>query len=127
MIHGYLLSGYTTSLSSSSHKILSDLSFKDGGKDLGLNPHELLESALTACTLMTLEMYAKRKKWNTVGMKVQVRISSESLEHTVIEREIFLPEHLDTDQKNKLLQIANKCPIHRILSSQIEQLSRISN
>lgn len=100
------------------HTIISDVSKELGGNDEGLNPHELLEAALAACTASTLQMYANRKQWPLEGADVEVKFVSEGTE-TIISRQIKLNGPLDEEQRARLLDIANKCPIHKVLSQKI--------
>ena len=97
------------------HTILADVSEKEGGRDEGMSPHKLLEAALAACTGITLQMYADRKQWPLEGADVEVRFVSEGAE-SVIARKIHLRGNLDDEQRARLLDIANKCPIHNVLT-----------
>lgn len=105
--------------SNGEHKIVSDVSLTLGGEDEGLNPHELVEAALAACTSLTLELYAKRKKWELKGLEVDVKITQEGAE-SIIERKIFLGSDIPEENKKRLLEIADKCPIHKLLESKIK-------
>lgn len=106
-------------LSNSQHSIVADVSKELGGEDEGLNPHELIEAALGACTTLTLELYAKRKNWDLTNLKVEVQIMKEGKD-TLIERRLsFGPQNTD-EQKKRLTEIANKCPIHNLLESNVK-------
>ena len=100
------------------HEITADVSPTLGGTDLGMGPHQLLESALAACTAITVQMYADRKKWPLEGADVEVKFLSEGTE-SVIARKIKFNGPLDEEQKARLLEIANKCPIHKVLTQPI--------
>ena len=100
------------------HKIVSDVDSKLGGDDLGMNPHELLEAALGACTSITIQMYARRKNIQLQDVKMQIHTVSEGTE-SIITRKIQFIGDLTSEEKQKLLEIANKCPIHRLLESKI--------
>lgn len=100
------------------HSIISDVAKTLGGQDEGLNPHELIEGALGACTSLTLELYARRKNWDISSMKVEVKIVSEGSEGTVINRKISFGD-IPPENKARLLDIANKCPIHKLLLGSI--------
>jgi putative redox protein len=112
---------YRTEIKSSSHTIISDEPESKAGKDLGLAPKELLAASLAACTSITLRMYANRKGWELTDVKVEINFDTDSLENTFkIRRTIQLLGALDEDQKARLLIIADKCPIHKILTNPIE-------
>ncbi len=96
------------------HSFIADVLPKLGGDDTGLDPHELLEASLGACTNITVMMYAKRKGWPLEDIQTVVTITKEA-EENIIRREIQLKGELDGEQKAKLIEIANKCPIHRFL------------
>ncbi len=101
------------------HEVTSDVSAALGGDDLGMNPHELLEAALAACTSITVQMYARRRGIALEDTKVEVHTVSEGAQ-SVISRKIEFVGTLTVEEKAKLLEIANKCPIHKLLESQIK-------
>jgi putative redox protein len=112
---------YKTEIQSETNFIISDEPESSGGKDLGFEPKELLASSLAACTCITLRMYANRKGWNLTDIKVVVTFETDPLENKFkIVRNIQLFGDLDTDQKARLVNIADKCPIHKILTNPIE-------
>lgn len=100
-------------------QIISDVTAAQGGDDVGLDPHEILEASLGACTSITLSMYAKRKNWNLLDAEVEVKIEKEGTE-SLLTRKIKLIGDLTEEQRQGLLVIANKCPIHKLLTSKIE-------
>ena len=102
------------------HELVSGVSEKLGGNNEGPTPHELLESALAACTIITVQMYANRKQWNLKSTNVAVKIISEDKTGTVIQRDVSFEGDLTSEQKQSLLDIANKCPVHKLLSGPIE-------
>ena len=90
-----------------------------GGADQGMNPHELLQASLAACTLITLQMYADRKRWVIGPIEVKVSLISESREASGLRREIKFSGHETAEQQTRLLEIADKCPIHILLESTV--------
>lgn len=100
------------------HTLLSDVTAADGGDDLAPDPHGLLDAALGACTALTLKMYAARKGWPLENADVVIT-HEESPGHYRLNRAVTLRGELSTEQREKLLEIANKCPIHRVLSGEI--------
>ena len=100
------------------HHWFSDVSTELGGDDAGPDPHALLGAALGSCTALTLHMYAKRKNWPLQDVQVQMDEQSADGTTTLVRR-ITLIGDLDHAQREQLLAIANKCPIHRILSGKI--------
>lgn len=106
---------FTIRIDSRNHHLLSDVGADLGGDDLGMTPHELLEVALAACTSMTVQMYANRKGWPLESCDALVKILSEG-EETVMEARVQFVGALSPEQKQRLLEIAKKCPIHKILT-----------
>src|SRR5678815_2316157 len=108
------------------------------GTDTGPSPYELVLSGLGACTSMTLQMYAQRKGWSLQRVTVRLqhsRIHAEDCSDCEtkdvfmdrIEREIELTGALDETQRQRLLEIAERCPVHRTLKSQIDIRSKLSS
>jgi len=120
--------GYTTRIMAGKHGLLADESEALGGNDFGPSPYELLNSALAACTAMTLQMYARRKKWDLQDVKVHISFNrsykedcascseeERRLEH--FDKHIELIGDLTAEQHARLLEIAERCPVHRTLSA----------
>ncbi|MCA6449863.1 MAG: OsmC family protein [Chitinophagaceae bacterium] len=106
--------------SPSGNLLIADEPMDKGGKDLGFSPKELLIAALAACTSATLRMYADRKQWDLQEVKIDLDLDRNDSENkTYINRKIRLIGNLDEEQRARLLDIANKCPIHKILSNPI--------
>lgn len=123
-------SGYTTEIKAGNHRLIADEPASVGGNDYGPTPYDLLVSSLGACTSMTLRMYADRKNWDLKEAIVHLQHSKEHIsdsEHAddknskldKIEREIELIGELTDEQRQKLLEIADKCPVHRTLHNDI--------
>jgi putative redox protein len=98
------------------HSVITDVKSSSGGTDKGPDPHELVEAALGACTSITVQMYANHKGWNLTACNATVKFIQENAEGIVMERSIKLEGNLDDSQKERLLQIAEKCPIHQLLT-----------
>ncbi|MBP9926720.1 MAG: OsmC family protein [Cyclobacteriaceae bacterium] len=110
---------YRTELIASGKTIIADEPEEVGGTNTGPAPGEFLMISLASCTAITLRMYADRKKW-AVG-KIKVEVSFEKAEFkTIFIREIYLEGNLSADERQKLLEIAEKCPVHKTLSNPIE-------
>ncbi len=100
--------------------LIMDEPEKIDGKDLGPDPYTTLLAALASCTLSTLRMYINRKEWNIPEIKVTLNMHQEQNPlHTIIKRDIDFPDLLDNEIKERLLIIANKCPVSKILENQI--------
>ncbi len=101
--------------------VIADEPIDKGGKDKGFSPKELLAAALAACTSATVRMYADNKKWELTEVHSEIDLDSETDSNkTIIKRKISFIGSLTNDQKQRLLKVANACPIHKILSNPIE-------
>jgi putative redox protein len=114
-------SHYKTVLSNARHELIGDEPKSSGGTELGFSPSELLCSALAACTCATLRMYADRKQWSLEQIDVTITMQKDLTKNiTSMEREIQLIGNLTDEQRSRLLEIAEQCPIHKILTNPIE-------
>lgn len=102
-----------------SHTLVSDVSAAEGGEDLGPSPHDYLAGALAACTALTLRMYALRKGWPLQSADTTVTLDHQKT-LSAFDRKIHLVGDLNEEQKARLLDIANHCPIHQALSGKID-------
>ena len=110
---------YATRLSDGVHEWWSDTVPANGGADAAEDPESLVLGALGACTAITLRMYAARKQWPLEAVDVQLRYSRRDNAGTAIERSVQLVGALDDTQRQRLLEIADKCPIHRLLTGEV--------
>jgi putative redox protein len=104
------------------HEWVADEPGDAGGANTGPSPSHLLISALATCTVITLQMYAERKQWPLSGVEVEVRFNPNGKPEdgaTEISRQISLRGELTPDQRERLLQIANVCPIHKVLVGEV--------
>lgn len=124
--------GYTTLIKAGNHYLTADEPKDVGGNDFGPSPYELLSASLATCTAMTLRMYANRKKLTLERIKVHVNHSkrhsddcekSDRIDH--FERIVEIEGSLTSEQHQRLLEIADKCPVHRTLEGEIKIDTRI--
>lgn len=122
---------FTTQIKSNNHRLVADEPTTFGGNDYGPSPYELVSSGLAACTAITIKMYAERKKWDLEEVFVHVKYDKVYMEDCAVceskdskldqfMREIELKGNLNNEQKQKLLEIADKCPVHRTLESKAQ-------
>lgn len=121
---------YTQTITAGTHVLTGDEPVSSGGNGLGPSPYDFLLAALGTCTSMTLRMYAELKKIPLTKVTVKLQYekihaqdcadcenTNSRIDH--IDRQIELEGDLTEDQRQKLLEIANKCPVHRTLTSKI--------
>jgi putative redox protein len=100
------------------HAIRSDEEAEKGGEGTGATPHELLLAALGSCTAMTLKLYAQRKGWPLEDVKVTLNGANGEGAY-IITRQVAFTGVLDAEQRQRLMEIADKCPVHRTLNGEI--------
>ena len=124
------LGRYQQSVRIGSHHLIADEPISAGGSDAGPAPYDYLLAALGSCTSMTLRMYAERKAIQLSAISVELtheKIDTESagkIDH--ITRRITLTGELSPEQSQRMLEIANKCPVYRTLSGSIRIDSQLS-
>jgi putative redox protein len=100
------------------HHIRADEEIEKGGEDTGATPHELLLAALGSCTAMTLKVYAERKGWPVRDVHITLNAANADGGYA-ISRQLTIDGDLDAEQRQRLLEIADKCPVHKTLSGRI--------
>ena len=121
---------FTTSIQTKKHSFIADEPANVGGDDFGPSPYDFLSAGLAACTVMTLKMYAQRKKWDLQEVFVYITYSkkhSDDLDIAVdtptrfdhLNKKLKFVGNLDEKQINRLKEIASKCPVHKTLQSEV--------
>jgi putative redox protein len=122
--------GFRTDITARAHNVVADEPVTVGGTDRGPTPYEFLLTALASCTVMTLRMYASRKGWPLDGATVQLRsgrsheldcekCETDTVGIGIIERRVELLGNLTPEQKQRLLSIADRCPVKQTLEKGI--------
>ena len=123
--------GFAQEIAVGRHRLTADEPATAGGGDTGPDPYALLLASLGSCTSMTIALYARQKKWPLEAVTVRLRHTKvhaadcadcETREGRVdrVEREIELTGALSGEQRQRLLEIAERCPVHRTLESEID-------
>lgn len=110
--------GYAHDVELGGHDLRLDEPAAAGGTDTGPRPTRLLGAALAGCIAITVEMYANRKGWDVGPIEVDVEMSYEGHVPNSFEVGLKLPDHLGAEQKRRLLVIATKCPVHKVLAGE---------
>ncbi len=115
-------SKYKTKIFAAGHLIYADEPAELGGTDEGMTPKALLLASLGSCTAITIRMYADRKEipLESIVVNLAIEEKDESYEGTTISRKIDFKGELTDEQIKRLLIIADKCPIHKVLSNPIK-------
>jgi putative redox protein len=130
IVHGGA-SGYAQHVTAGRHELTADEPIDGGGTDTGPTPYDLLAASLGTCTSMTIAYFARQRQWPLESVTVHVRHSKihaadcatcDTKEGRVdrLDRTIALSGQLTAEQRQELLRIANRCPVHRTLTSQID-------
>ncbi|HEX3041117.1 MAG TPA: OsmC family protein [Solirubrobacterales bacterium] len=100
------------------HDLRVDEPAAAGGTDTGPRPTQLLGASLAGCIAITVEMYATRKGWEVGQIEVDVEVGYEGPVPTSFEVGLKLPAELDDEQRRRLLVVATKCPVHKVLAGE---------
>lgn len=128
--------GFTTAMKVGNHYMVADEPTSVGGNDFGPSPYELLSAGLSACTAMTIQMYVRRKNWPLESIEVHTSYGkshaadcedceSDSAKIDTFHREVKVTGNLDEKQLARILEIADKCPVHRTLHSETQVITRL--
>lgn len=122
--------GALTTLSNGKHVWNADVAKTLGSDDLAPNPHDLLNSALAACTALTLELYLRRQRWPVTSLQVKIEHAetrgSDGKVNYQLQREITVTGDLTEEQRARLLEIAEKFPIHKVLEGAVSINTQLS-
>ncbi|MDQ0780401.1 OsmC family protein [Chryseobacterium sp. W4I1] len=118
---------YYTEVTAGENQIITDEPIDKGGQNKGFNPLEILATSLASCTAATLRMYIERKEWDVENINVEVELENFPLtKRAVFKRDITFEGILDDEQLKRLHTIADACPVHKILTNDIEILTKFS-
>ena len=129
---------FTTSIQTKTHTFIADEPKSIGGNDLGPSPYEYLNAALAACTAMTLKMYSERKKWDLKEVYVYLSHSRKHSDDLMVKvdkpkymdhitKKLKFIGNLDTGQKERLKEIASRCPVHKTIANEVIFETQIIN
>ncbi|MET0306035.1 MAG: OsmC family protein [Solirubrobacterales bacterium] len=109
------------------HRLVVDEPIVAGGTDAGPAPTRLLAAGLASCIAITIEMYAGRKGWDVGAVEVEVEVAYEGFTPTSFAATVRLPAGLSEEQREQLLVIAGKCPVHKVIASETPVSDRIED
>lgn len=125
MVVGQRLGNLGAAVRAGDFEVVSGVLAAQGGNNEGPDPHQLLETALAACTIITIQMYANRKQWPLTSVHCAIKIEKEGPEGTYLKRDISFDGDLTDEQRSRLFEIGEKCPIHKLLSGKVEIASNL--
>jgi putative redox protein len=130
------LGNYTQTITNGRHEWIADEPASVGGRDAGPNPYDLLAAGLGACVTITVRMYADRKGWPMTGIAVEVKHSRVHAEDCAdcetktgtisrLDKTVWIEgDELDEEQVDRLMEIADRCPVHRTLNGEIQVVTK---
>jgi putative redox protein len=101
------------------HTVVVDEPPELGGEDLGPRPTRMLAAGLAGCTAITIELYAARKGWELGAVEVEVEVEMDKANPVSFEVRVRVPAELDEEQRRRLLVIAGKCPVHKVIAGEV--------
>ena len=133
-----LIGGFRTEVAAGNHHFFADEPLRAGGTDTGPTPYDLLSAALATCTTMTLKMYASLKKLDMASVTVNVRhgrvhaedcgdCESTNGKIDELQRDLILEGNLTDEQRQRMLEIADRCPVHKTLHNEIKVRTSLRN
>ena len=122
---------YRTVMHAGRHELISDEPESAGGEDTGPDPYDYLLMSLGSCSVITVKMYAERKKWKLDEVFIELKHhkvdsdksksdSNRKVKKDIIEKEIIIKGDLSEEQIERLIEISEKCPVHRTLMGEID-------
>lgn len=109
---------YQTVVTSGTHTLLADEPMASGGTDMGMSPYDLLLASVASCTAITLRMYINRKMWLIDEVTVNMELFT-STNGVLIESKLAFKGSINGEQRQRLIKIANACPIHKMLTGNV--------
>ena len=109
---------YRVRIAAGQNEVITDEPIEKGGGDTGFSPYQLLLASLAACTAITVRMYAERKGWNVGEISVDVAMQTDKGD-TKIVRKLGFSASLKSEEHERLIAVANACPVHKILTGKI--------
>lgn len=107
------------------HRLVVDEPLEAGGTDAGPAPTRLVAAGLASCIAITIEMYAQRKEWDVGAVEVEVDVTYEDFTPSSFAATVRLPSGLSEEQRARLLTIARKCPVHKVIASETPVSDRL--
>ena len=116
---------YRTDIATGHHALVADEGPELGGKDAGPAPYDLLISALAACTVITLRMYANRKEWPVTAVHADIHFRRDGAKVESIDRVLRIEGAVDAEQKKRMADIAERTPVTLTLKRSLEIRTRL--